>query len=109
MQHWQWVARIQRGSVKSRHVGQFGIGANKQQAKVQQVSAWQLVQRSFEKQKLHRKTHKSLNIWTCDVVGPRKSKQLKGYLLLDPRTIFSEVPFDNISLSLKSEATEPPQ
>ncbi|RMT61584.1 hypothetical protein ALP43_200235 [Pseudomonas azotoformans] len=80
-----------------------------QQAKVQQVSAWQLVQRSFEKQKLHRKTHKSLNIWTCDVVGPRKSKQLKGYLLLDPRTIFSEVPFDNISLSLKSEATEPPQ
>ena len=80
-----------------------------QQAKVQQVSAWQLVQRSFEKQKLHRKTHKSLNIWTCVVVGPRKSKQLKGYLLLDPRTIFSEVPFDNISLSLKSEATEPPQ
>lgn len=80
-----------------------------QQAKVQQVSAWQLVQRSFEKQKLHRKTHKSLNIWTCDVVGPRKSKQLKGYLLVDPRTIFSEVPFDNISLSLKSEVTEPPQ
>ncbi|MBW9245319.1 MobH family relaxase [Pseudomonas paracarnis] len=80
-----------------------------QQAKVQQVSAWQLVQRSFEKQKLHRKTNKSLNIWTCDVVGPRKSKQLKGYLLLDPRTIFSEVPFDNISLSLKSEITEPPQ
>ncbi len=80
-----------------------------QQAKAQQVNAWQLVQRSFEKQKLHQKTRKSLNIWTCDVVGPRKSKQLKGYLLLDPLTIFSEVPFDNISLSLKSELTEPPQ
>lgn len=80
-----------------------------QQAKAQQVNAWQLVQRSFEKQKLHQKTHKSLNIWTCDVVGPRKSKQLKGYLLQDPLTIFSEVPFDNISLSLKSELVEPPQ
>jgi len=80
-----------------------------QQAKAQQVNAWQLVQRSFEKQKLHQKTQKSLNIWTCDVVGPRKSKQLKGYLLLDPLTIFSEVPFDNISLSLKSELMEPPQ
>jgi integrating conjugative element relaxase (TIGR03760 family) len=80
-----------------------------QQAKAQQANAWQLVQRSFEKQKLHQKTHKSLNIWTCDVVGPRKSKQLKGYLLQDPLTIFSEVPFDNISLSLKSELTEPPQ
>jgi len=80
-----------------------------QQAKAQQVNAWQLVQRSFEKQKLHRKTARSLNIWTCDVVGPRKSKQLKGYLLLDPLTIFSEVPFDNISLSLKSELMEPPQ
>lgn len=80
-----------------------------QKAKAQQVNAWQLVQRSFEKQKLHQKTQKSLNIWTCDVVGPRKSKQLKGYLLLDPLTIFSEVPFDNISLSLKSELMEPPQ
>lgn len=80
-----------------------------QQAKAQQVNAWQLVQRSFEKQKLHQKTPKSLNIWTCDVVGPRKSKQLKGYLLQDPLTIFSEVPFDNISLSLKSELMEPPQ
>jgi len=80
-----------------------------QQAKVQQVNAWQMVQRSFEKQKLHQKTQKSLNIWTCDVVGPRKSKQLKGYLLRDPLTIFTEVPFDNVSLSLRSELTEPTQ
>ncbi|MCF5098762.1 relaxase [Pseudomonas gessardii] len=78
-------------------------------AKTQQVTAWQLVQRSFEKQKLHRKTQNSLNIWTCDVVGPRKSKQLKGYLLRDPLTIFTEVPFDNTSLSLRSESMEPTQ
>ncbi|MNR56414.1 hypothetical protein D3C85_1769880 [compost metagenome] len=79
--------------------------AIEQQAKAQQTNAWQLVQRSFEKQKLHRKTDKSLNIWTCDVVGPRKTKQLRGYLLRDPRTVFAEVPFDNVSLTLKSEAT----
>ncbi|MFC6298170.1 relaxase [Pseudomonas sp. CCM 7893] len=78
-------------------------------AKAQQVNAWQLVQRSFEKQKLHQKTQKSLNIWTCDVVGPRKSKQLKGYLLLDPHTIFPEPPFDNTSLSLRSETMESSQ
>lgn len=80
--------------------------AIEQQAKAQQTDAWQLVQRSFEKQKLHRKTDKSLNIWTCDVVGPRKSKQLRGYLLRDPHTIFAEVPFDNVCLSLKSETAE---
>lgn len=80
-----------------------------QLAKQQQVSAWQLVQRSFEKQKLHRKTEKSLNIWTCNVIGPRKTKQLKGYLLIDPKTIFSEVPLDNASLSLKLESMESQQ
>ena len=80
-----------------------------QQAKAQQVNAWQMVQRSFEKLKLHKKTAKHLNIWTCDVVGPRKTKQLKGYLLIDPLTIFSEAPFDNVSLSLKSELLESPE
>ncbi len=58
---------------------------------------------------IRKKTEKSLNIWTCDVVGPRKSKQLKGYLLIDPLTIFSEVPYDNVSLSLKSELLESPE
>lgn len=77
-----------------------------QLAKLQQVSAWQLVQRSFEKQKLHKKTDKSLNIWTCNVIDPRKTNQLKGYLLIDPKTIFSEVPLDNASLSLKLESME---
>ncbi|VXC22333.1 Integrating conjugative element relaxase, PFL_4751 family [Pseudomonas sp. 8Z] len=77
-----------------------------QLAKAQEISAWQLVQRSFEKLKLHRKTKKKLNIWTFDVVGPRKSKQLRGYLLEDPKTIFNETPFDNPSLRLKAEDSE---
>ncbi|NWA23900.1 TraI domain-containing protein [Pseudomonas gingeri] len=76
------------------------------QAKAQKVEAWQLVQRSFEKLKLHRKTDKSLNIWTCNVIGPRSTKKLKGYLLIDPLTVFNELPFDNVSLSLISGSAE---
>lgn len=76
------------------------------QAKAQELNAWQLVQRSFEKLKLHRKTEKSLNIWTVNVVGPRSSKKLRGYLLTDPSTLFSEVPFDNVSLNLVAESAE---
>lgn len=76
------------------------------QAKTQNLNAWQLVQRSFEKLKLHRKTEKSLNIWTVNVVGPRSTKQLRGYLLNDPLTLFSEVPFDNVSLSLTTMPAE---
>ena len=76
------------------------------QAKAQELNAWQLVQRSFEKLKLHRKTEKSLNIWTCNVVGPRSTKKLRGYLLNDPLTVFSEVPFDNVSLNLIVESAE---
>lgn len=76
------------------------------QAKAQNVSAWQLVQRSFEKQKLHQKTAKSLNIWTFKVTGPRTTKQLRGYLLKDPLTVFTDVPFDNASISLMAGKAE---
>ncbi|OBZ20167.1 relaxase [Pseudomonas protegens] len=65
--------------------------------------AWQQVQRAFEKEKLHEKTKKSLNIWTFNVSGPRKTKQLKGYLLRDPSTIFTEVALDNPSISRVEE------
>lgn len=74
------------------------------QAKTQKLNAWELVQRSFEKLKLHRKTEASLNIWTVNVVGPRTTKKLRGYLLIDPLTLFSDVPFDNVSLSLPPSA-----
>lgn len=63
------------------------------------AAAWQLVQRAFEKEKLHQKTSKQLNIWTFNVTGPRKTKQLKGYLLSDPKILFNEQPFNNPSLS----------
>ncbi|UXZ97191.1 TraI domain-containing protein [Pseudomonas phytophila] len=70
------------------------------EARERDLEAWQLVQRSFEKLKKHRKTAAGLNIWTCLVKGPRKSKQLRGYLLIEPTDVFSEVPYDNPVISL---------
>lgn len=73
----------------------------------QNASAWQLVQRAFEKEKTHKKTSKQLNIWNFNVTGPRKTKTLKGYLLLDSKTIFNEQPFNNPSVSrIVDEAKE---
>lgn len=64
-------------------------------ARAQKLHGWELVQRAFGKEKLHRKKDNGLNIWTAKVKGPRKDSLLKGYLLDDPRIIFSEVPYDN--------------
>ena len=72
------------------------------EAKDRGVEAWQLVQRAFEKLKINRKTADNLNIWTCEVVGPRKSKSLKGYLLQDPKAIFTQPVFDNPSVRLQA-------
>ncbi|RMQ89039.1 MULTISPECIES: conjugal transfer nickase/helicase domain-containing protein, partial [Pseudomonas syringae group] len=77
-------------------------------AKERDLEAWQLVQRSFEKLKKHRKTPAGLNIWTCLVKGPRKSKQLRGYLLIEPTDVFSEVPYDNPVISLADLADKEP-
>lgn len=62
---------------------------------------WQWVQKRFEKLELHRKQNNGLNIWTCEVVGPRKSRRLHGYLLADSTHVFEEAPPDNPYLSLK--------
>ncbi|NLC35994.1 MAG: DNA-binding domain-containing protein, partial [Alcaligenaceae bacterium] len=51
------------------------------QAKAQEIPDWQWVQKQFEKSRLHRKQPDGLNIWTCEVSGPRKSRRLHGYLL----------------------------
>ncbi|MCF6751908.1 TraI domain-containing protein [Pseudomonas stutzeri] len=69
-------------------------------AKQDQVADWQWVQKRFEKLQLHRKQNNGLNIWTCEVTGPRKSRRLHGYLLADPRHLFTEVPLDNPHLQL---------
>lgn len=74
------------------------------QARERDLEAWHLVQRAFEKLKKHRKTPDGLNIWTCLVKGPRKNKELRGYLLTEPTEAFSEVPYDNPVLTLVNPA-----
>jgi integrating conjugative element relaxase (TIGR03760 family) len=59
-------------------------------AKTSDMADWQWAQKQFARLSLHRKQGNGLNIWTCNVVGPRKSKWLHGYLLSDPSLIFGE-------------------
>jgi len=68
------------------------------------IEGWQWVQKRFEKLGQHRKQPSGLNIWTCDVTGPRKTRRLHGYLLTAPDALFSELPPDNPYLSLANEA-----
>ena len=64
-------------------------------AKQDDVEGWQWVQKRFEKLGQHRKQPSGLNIWTCDVTGPRKTRRLHGYLLTESEGLFSELPPDN--------------
>ncbi|WP_273829738.1 MobH family relaxase [Pseudomonas sp. SBT1-2] len=69
-------------------------------AKEAQLNDWQWVQKQFEKLQIHRKHPDGLNIWTCNVTGPRKSRRLHGYLLIDPSSLFAEQPLNNPYLNL---------
>ena len=69
-------------------------------AKQEGQQDWQWVQKSFERLQLHRKQLSGLNIWTCEVTGPRKSRRLHGYLLADASLLFAEIPSNNPYLSL---------
>lgn len=64
---------------------------------------WQWMQRRFERLQLHRKHSNGLNIWTCEVKGPRKSRRLHGYLLEDASLVFAETPPNNPYLTLFQE------
>jgi hypothetical protein len=75
-------------------------------AKPEKLEGWQWVQKRFEKLGLHRKQASGLNIWTCEVTGPRKSRRLHGYLLTDPQTLFQEVPPNNPYLRLADETAK---
>lgn len=64
-------------------------------AKEGQLPAWQWTQKRFEKLGLHRKQTNGLNIWTCEVKGPRKTRRVHGYLLTDMQALFDEALPDN--------------
>ncbi|MDS9816909.1 conjugal transfer nickase/helicase domain-containing protein, partial [Pseudomonas aeruginosa] len=72
-------------------------------AKQENQQDWQWVQKRFEKLLLHRKHPNGLNIWTCEVTGPRKSRRLHGYLLEDGCLAFPEIPPNNPYLALTQE------
>jgi len=67
----------------------------------QKIEEWRWVQKQFEKLKVHRKQDNGLNIWTCQVQGPRKRTTLKGYLIEDPKHFFELTPSDNPFLSIE--------
>lgn len=69
-------------------------------ARQEGIAEWQWIQKRFEKLHLHRKQPNGLNIWTCEVTGPRKSRRLHGYLLNDPHQIFDEMPPNNPFLAI---------
>ena len=72
-------------------------------AKQENQQDWQWVQKRFEKLQLHRKQPNGLNIWTCEVTGPRKSRRLHGYLLEDGSLALAEIPPNNPYLALTQE------
>lgn len=69
-------------------------------AKREQQIEWAWVQKRFERLGVHRKQDNGLNIWTCEVTGPRKSRRLHGYLLDNASSLFVEVPPNNPYLTL---------
>lgn len=66
----------------------------------QEIEEWRWVQKQFEKLKVHRKRDNGLNIWACQVQGPRKKTTLKGYLIEEPKLFFELIPPDNPFLKI---------
>ncbi|MGV4935269.1 MobH family relaxase [Serratia nematodiphila] len=84
-------------------------------AKLENLQDWQWVQKQFERLQLHRKQDNGLNIWTCTINGPRKSRRLHGYLMSDAGIIFTSIPPNNPYLEMQCKeavphpAIEPPR
>ena len=64
---------------------------------------WRWMQKQFERLKAHKKRDDGLNIWLCQVEGPRKKAKLKGYLLENSALFFEagSIPADNPFLKLE--------
>lgn len=78
-------------------------------AKQDQQQDWEWLQRQFERQRAHRKQPNGLNIWTCQVTGPRRSRRLHGYLLKDPKDLMGDIAFNNPYLQLLPPEPDPEQ
>jgi hypothetical protein len=60
-----------------------------------QGEEWRWVQKQFEKLKIHKKRDNGLNIWVCNVQGPRKKSTLKGYLIGESTLLLPSIPPNN--------------
>lgn len=77
-------------------------------AKQEQQTEWAWIQKHFERLGVHRKQNNGLNIWTCEVTGPRKNRRLHGYLLKESARLFAEKPPDNPYLKPSSDSPQSP-
>ncbi|CFV69651.1 putative helicase [Burkholderia pseudomallei] len=84
---------FQRYAQEHPEVGRF--------AKQEQQADWEWVQKRFERLHLHRKQNDGLNIWTCEVTGPRKSRRLHGYLMANPLALLIDTLPDNPYLKVE--------
>ncbi len=75
-------------------------------AKQESSVDWQWIQKRFEKLKVHRKQDDGLNIWTCEVAGPRRSRKLHGYLLADPFLVIGDLPPNNPYLMIHAKTNQ---
>lgn len=66
---------------------------------------WQWVQKEFERMRLHKRQRDGRNIWTCEVVGPRRRRLLHGYLLNESHALLNSVLPDNPFLRLLAEVS----
>lgn len=73
-------------------------------AKDAALQDWQWVQKRFEKLGLHRKQPSGLNIRTCEVMGPRKTRQVHGYLLCSKTHRTYSMPFHRTILICRSNS-----
>ncbi|MGG3793701.1 MobH family relaxase [Pseudomonas paraversuta] len=66
-----------------------------------QGEEWRWVQKQFEKLKIHKKRDNGLNIWICNVQGPRKKSTLKGYLIGESTLLLPSIPPNNPFLAVE--------
>lgn len=65
---------------------------------------WKKVQHSFQRLGLHIRGNDGINIFNCEVRGPRRTRRIKGYILDKPELIFGDnMPEDNPYLSVATQ------
>lgn len=66
--------------------------------------SWKLAQKTFQESGLALRCNEDSFIWTCEVKAPRKTSQLKGFLMKETGLVFGEkVPVNNPWVRLVTE------